>query len=305
MNANDLLSKKNAGKKSERKDMDGVKNALAMYLRDVRKYKMLTPKEEKKIVWRMRRKDAQARNTLITANLRLVINIAKRYHHQLTHVKLEDLINAGNEGLIKAADRFKVKFKCRFSTYATYWIKQAIDREIANCEQEIRSPIHIVDSLARYNRALFLLHQTLGRKPNVSEISAEMGEKEAWVEKMRRIFKKHVSLDEPIAGVADEDASTLIELIDGSDGMEAYHCVLHSTLRKKIKDVLEDGPLEERERNVLCLRFGIGREDGKEFTLEEIGVLFDITRERVRQIEAKAIKKLQKPKHRDRLKDLL
>lgn len=276
------------------------KDAIAMYFQGIRKYKLLTPKEELAFARKIKKGDKRAREVMITANLRLVANIARGYHRRVSHLKLGDLIDAGNEGLIRAVDRFKPELGYRFSTYATYWIRQGIDREIANYEHEVRNPVHVIDELAQYNKTVFLLVREFDRTPTISEIAAKMGKKEKWVEIRQKIFKNYVSLDAPIGGGdGSEKITALGNFIEGSDGTELYHFALRLKLKQKIADMFNgnDSPLDDREKEVLLLRYGIGSNDKEGLTLEEIGARFDLTRERVRQIETKAIGKLRKPQY--------
>ncbi|MBI5913362.1 RNA polymerase sigma factor RpoD/SigA [Candidatus Azambacteria bacterium] len=281
---------------------------LAMYFQAIRKCELLTAEEEIALARRIKKEDKQARDAMINMNLRLVVNIAKRRLRRvpLLHLKLADLIAAGNEGLIKAVDRFKPARGCRFSTYATYWIKQTIDREIANCEQTIRNPIHIVDSFAWYNKTVSVLTHELGRTPTVAEIAIKMEKSEAWVEARMKIIKKYVFLDAPLAsGDTGESAPIFGDLIEGSDGTEAYRFALHSAFKKKFADVFERVSLSEQEKEVLCLRYGIGSDDGEGLTLDKIGIRLGLTREWIRQIEARALGKFRKAKHLNYLRDLL
>ena len=290
MKTTDIFGTKDA--KEERKEKkkvcveDGVVN---MYFQEVREFKLLTADEEKELSRKAKKGDMQAREAFITANLRLVISIARRYQW-VTHLKMSDLIQAGNEGLLEAVRRFNPDHGGKFSTYATHWIHQALLCEVGWREQTIRNPMHVREILRCYNKAVRELTHKLGRAPTVSEIAGEMKQSDEWVHKKAKIFKKYVSFDEP--GL-DGDR-TLGDCIAGSDGTEVYASMLHSEFKEKFTEMFENSPLNEKEKEVLRLRYGIGSADGEGCTLEEIGPRFGVTRERIRQIEAKAMRKLKK-----------
>lgn len=287
-----------------KKPVEVASDAMTAYFKKISKDRLLTAREEIALAQRIKKQDMRARDEMVVKNLRLVVNIAKRRLHRgsLLHLKLPDLIAVGNEGLIKAVDRFKPEFKRRFSTYATYWIRQAIDREIANYEQMIRNPIHIVDSLAWYNKTMSLLIRELNRTPTVLEIAVKMKKSEAWVETRRKIFKKYVPLHESYDD-SHSGSPVPADFIEGSDGTEAYRSVLHSALKGKIADMFKRIKLTKWEKKVLCLRYGIGSDDGEGLTLDAIGSRLGFTREWVRQIEVRALRKFRKPKHLACLRD--
>lgn len=280
--------------KEERKKSSAnmASDAVAAYLRSIKGHALLTADEEKKLFKKAKKGDMRAREAIINANLRLPIYVAKKYLYKVSHLKMSDLIQAGNEGLIKAVSGFDLKLGCRFSTYATYWIRQALERELGNNEQVIRSPIHVVESLKRYNKAVRLLAHKLDRTPTASEIAEEMKESEEWVRKRTSAFKRYVSLDEQLPGGNSE--YTFGDFIEGSDGTEVYTSVLQSEFRERFVEIFKNSPLDEKQKTVLRLRYGMGSDTGEELTLDAIGEILGLTRERIRQIEAKALRKIKK-----------
>src|SRR3989344_6020149 len=231
-----------------------VNDAVGAYFREIRRFKLLTLDEEKALAKKVKKGDMRAREALINANLRLAIYIAKKYLHKAAHLKFADLIEAGNEGLIKAADRFNPKIGCRFSTYATFWIRQTVERELENNDQVIRRPVHAIASSKRYNKTVHVLTHKLDRAPTIEEIAAAMKKSEAWVQRQREAFKKYVSLDEPFADGSD----TLNDFIEGSDGTEAYAFAFRSEFKEKFTEMFESSPLDDKQKEVLRLRYGIG-----------------------------------------------
>ena len=273
-----------------------VDDPVRMYLKEIGKVPLLTAQEEIDLAKRMEQGDEYAKQKLCEANLRLVVSIAKKYVGR--GMLFLDLIQEGNLGLIKAVDKFDWTKGYKFSTYATWWIRQAITRSIADQARTIRIPVHMVETINKLIRVSRQLLQEEGREPTPDEIAAEMG---ISVEKVREILKisqEPVSLETPIG---EEEDSHLGDFIPDDDAPAPAEAAAFSMLKEQLVDVL--GTLTEREQKVLTLRFGL--EDGRARTLEEVGKKFDITRERIRQIEAKALRKLRHPTRSKKLKDYL
>ena len=273
-----------------------VDDPVRMYLKEIGKVPLLTAEEEKELAKRMEAGDETAKQKLCEANLRLVVSIAKKYVGR--GMLFLDLIQEGNLGLIKAVDKFDWERGFKFSTYATWWIRQAITRSIADQARTIRIPVHMVETINKLIRVSRQLLQEEGREPPPDEIAAEMG---ISVEKGREILKiaqEPVSLETPIG---EEEDSHLGDFIPDEDAPAPAEAAAFSMLKEQLVDVL--GTLTEREQKVLKLRFGL--EDGRARTLEEVGKKFDVTRERIRQIEAKALRKLRHPTRSKKLKDYL
>ena len=273
-----------------------VDDPVRMYLKEIGKVPLLTAQEEIDLAKRMEAGDEYAKQKLCEANLRLVVSIAKKYVGR--GMLFLDLIQEGNLGLIKAVDKFDWTKGYKFSTYATWWIRQAITRSIADQARTIRIPVHMVETINKLIRVSRQLLQEEGREPTPDEIAEEMG---ISVEKVREILKiaqEPVSLETPIG---EEDDSHLGDFIPDDDAPAPAEAAAFSMLKEQLVDVL--GTLTEREQKVLKLRFGL--EDGRARTLEEVGKKFDVTRERIRQIEAKALRKLRHPTRSKKLKDYL
>ena len=273
-----------------------VDDPVRMYLKEIGKVPLLTAQEEIELAKRMEAGDEYAKQKLCEANLRLVVSIAKKYVGR--GILFLDLIQEGNLGLIKAVDKFDWTKGYKFSTYATWWIRQAITRSIADQARTIRIPVHMVETINKLIRVSRQLLQEEGREPTPDEIAAEMG---ISVEKVREILKiaqEPVSLETPIG---EEEDSHLGDFIPDDDAPAPAEAAAFSMLKEQLVDVL--GTLTEREQKVLKLRFGL--EDGRARTLEEVGKKFDVTRERIRQIEAKALRKLRHPTRSKKLKDYL
>ena len=270
-----------------------VDDPVRMYLKEIGKVPLLTAQEEIELAKRMEAGDEYAKQKLCEANLRLVVSIAKKYVGR--GMLFLDLIQEGNLGLIKAVDKFDWTKGYKFSTYATWWIRQAITRSIADQARTIRIPVHMVETINKLIRVSRQLLQEEGREPTPDEIAAEMG---ISVEKVREILKiaqEPVSLETPIG---EEEDSHLGDFIPDDDAPAPAEAAAFSMLKEQLVDVL--GTLTEREQKVLKLRFGL--EDGRARTLEEVGKKFDVTRERIRQIEAKALRKLRHPTRSKKLK---
>ncbi len=273
-----------------------VDDPVRMYLKEIGKVPLLTAQEEIDLAKRMEAGDEYAKQKLCEANLRLVVSIAKKYVGR--GMLFLDLIQEGNLGLIKAVDKFDWTKGYKFSTYATWWIRQAITRSIADQARTIRIPVHMVETINKLIRVSRQLLQEEGREPTPDEIAEEMG---ISVEKVREILKiaqEPVSLETPIG---EEEDSHLGDFIPDDDVPAPAEAAAFSMLKEQLVDVL--GTLTEREQKVLKLRFGL--EDGRARTLEEVGRKFDVTRERIRQIEAKALRKLRHPTRSKKLKDYL
>ena len=273
-----------------------VDDPVRMYLKEIGKVPLLTAQEEIDLAKRMEAGDENAKQKLCEANLRLVVSIAKKYVGR--GMLFLDLIQEGNLGLIKAVDKFDWTKGYKFSTYATWWIRQAITRSIADQARTIRIPVHMVETINKLIRVSRQLLQEEGREPTPDEIAEEMG---ISVEKVREILKiaqEPVSLETPIG---EEEDSHLGDFIPDDDAPAPAEAAAFSMLKEQLVDVL--GTLTEREQKVLKLRFGL--EDGRARTLEEVGKKFDVTRERIRQIEAKALRKLRHPTRSKKLKDYL
>ena len=273
-----------------------VDDPVRMYLKEIGKVPLLTGEEEVELAQRMEEGDEEAKQKLCEANLRLVVSIAKRYVGR--GMLFLDLIQEGNLGLIKAVDKFNWRKGFKFSTYATWWIRQAITRSIADQARTIRIPVHMVETINKLMRVQRQLIQEYGREPTPEEIAAEM---DLSVEKVREIIKiaqEPVSLETPIG---EEEDSHLGDFIPDDDVPAPADAAARSMLREQLMEVLDT--LTEREQKVLKLRFGL--EDGRTRTLEEVGKQFDVTRERIRQIEAKALRKLRHPSRSKKLKDFL
>ena len=273
-----------------------VDDPVRMYLKEIGKVPLLTAQEEIDLAKRMEAGDEYAKQKLCEANLRLVVSIAKKYVGR--GMLFLDLIQEGNLGLIKAVDKFDWTKGYKFSTYATWWIRQAITRSIADQARTIRIPVHMVETINKLIRVSRQLLQEEGREPTPDEIAEEMG---ISVEKVREILKiaqEPVSLETPIG---EEEDSHLGDFIPDDDAPAPAEAAAFSMLKEQLVDVL--GTVTEREQKVLKLRFGL--EDGRARTLEEVGKKFDVTRERIRQIEAKALRKLRHPTRSKKLKDYL
>ena len=312
MDARDLLEipdeeegEKKEGKKEKKKKKtkekradeadDAAQDSVQMYLREIGKISLITGDEEKELAKKIEQGNEEAKRKLTEANLRLVVSIAKKYAGRSPHLTLLDLIQEGNMGLFKAVEKFDYRKGYKFSTYATWWIRQAITRALADQARTIRIPVHMVETISRFTQVKRRLLQDLGREPLAEEIAAEM---ELEVEKVRHIMKisqETISLETPLGD--DSEDSTLGEFIEDEKEIIPSQSAARHLLRDQLKDIMSD--LSPREQKILHMRFGI--EDGITHTLEEVGKEFGVTRERIRQIEAKALEKIRAHKKLSRL----
>ncbi len=269
---------------------------VKMYLKDIGKVPLLLPEDEIELAKKMMEGDEEAKKRLSEANLRLVVSIAKRYVGR--GMLFLDLIQEGNLGLMKAVEKFDYTKGFKFSTYATWWIRQAITRAIADQARTIRIPVHMVETINKQIRVSRLLLQELGREPTPAEIAKEMGLSEERVREIQKIAQDPVSLETPIG---EEEDSHLGDFIEDDNAAAPSDLVAFTMLKEQLLGVLDT--LTPREEKVLRLRYGI--DDGRPRTLEEVGQEFNVTRERIRQIEAKALRKLRHPSRSKWLKDFL
>lgn len=273
-----------------------IEDPVRMYLKEIGKVPLLSADEEVELAKRMAEGDEEAKKRLAEANLRLVVSIAKRYVGR--GMLFLDLIQEGNLGLIKAVEKFDYRKGYKFSTYATWWIRQAITRAIADQARTIRIPVHMVETINKLIRVSRQLLQELGREPSPEEIAEEMGMPVERVREILKISQEPVSLETPIG---EEEDSHLGDFIKDDNVPVPADAAAFTLLKEQLEEVL--GTLTEREQKVLTLRFGL--EDGRARTLEEVGKEFNVTRERIRQIEAKALRKLRHPSRSRKLKDYL
>ena len=266
-------------------DSNGVDDSVKMYLKEIGKIDLLEPEEERIIAQKMAEGDEDAKETLINSNLRLVVSIAKKYMNR--GLSLLDLIQEGNIGLIKAVDKFDYTKGFKFSTYATWWIRQAITRAIADQARTIRIPVHMVETINKLTRIQRQLVQDLGREPTTDELAEAMGMEPAKIREIQKISQDPISIDKP---VGEEEDSHLVDFISNDELAAPEEEVARNLLKEDLIKAL--GTLTERERKVIELRFGL--KDGVPMTLEQVGKKLGVTRERIRQIEAKAIRKLSR-----------
>ncbi|HMP67190.1 MAG TPA: sigma-70 family RNA polymerase sigma factor [Candidatus Paceibacterota bacterium] len=290
--SDDESKKYSSGKSASQYD------SIQMYLKEIGQYQLIAANEEKELAKRIESGDLEAKNLLARANLRLVVSIAKKYVGRSADLTLLDLIQEGNIGLFKAVDKFDWTRGYKFSTYATWWIRQAITRALADQSRTIRVPVHMVETIAKYKQVFRRLSQDLGREPMSEEISIEMGLEIEKIYTIEKIDQSTISLESPVGDDGD-DKSTLGDFLadDGisSPDQDASHVIL----RDQVQDIL--GDLSEKERKILELRHGLL--DGIQHTLEEVGKKFGVTRERIRQIESKAHEKIRQHPFSDKLKN--
>jgi RNA polymerase primary sigma factor len=273
-----------------------INDPVRMYLKEIGRVDLLSAAEEIELASRIEQGDEEAKRRLSEANLRLVVSIAKRYVGR--GMLFLDLIQEGNMGLLKAVEKFDYRKGFKFSTYATWWIRQAITRAIADQARTIRIPVHMVETINKLIRVQRSLLQDLGREPTPEEIGEEMDLTPEKVRDILKIAQEPVSLETPIG---EEDDSHLGDFIEDQEAVSPSDHASYELLKEQLEDVLDT--LTDREENVLRLRFGL--DDGRTRTLEEVGKVFGVTRERIRQIEAKALRKLRHPSRSKRLKDYM
>ena len=263
-----------------------VPDAVQMYLKEIGKTPLLTKDEERDLAKRSEKGDEDARQKLMKANLRLVVSIAKRYVNRTPHLSILDLVQEGNIGLSRAVEKFDYRRGFKFSTYATWWIRQAITRALADQSRTVRIPVHMVETISKYTQVRRQLIQELGRDPLAEEVAAEMGIDVEKVRHIQKISQEVLSIEMP---VGDEDDSTLSDFIPDEKNPTPAQSTARAMLRDLIREIMID--LSEREQQILKMRFGL--DDGVSHTLEEVGKAFGVTRERIRQIEAKALDKIR------------
>ena len=274
-------------REATRIEAEKLPDAVQMYLREIGKTPLLTGKEERALAKRIEQGEEEARQQLIRANLRLVVSIAKRYVHRTPNLNILDLIQEGNIGLSRAVDKFDYRKGFKFSTYATWWIRQAITRALADQSRTIRIPVHMVETISKYTQTKRRLLQELGREPLAEEIAIEMGTTLDKIRHIQKISQEVISLEAPVG--EDDEELTLSEFIKDEKSLTPAQLTAQILLKDKIREILID--LTPREQEILKMRFGL--DDGITHTLEEVGKKFGVTRERIRQIEAKALTKIK------------
>ncbi|MCP6718367.1 MAG: sigma-70 family RNA polymerase sigma factor [Patescibacteria group bacterium] len=288
----ELLTLEKSKPDSKRRKIDPVQ----MYLKEIGRVDFLTADQEKELAKRIEKEDMEAKKHLARANLRLVVSIAKKYIGRSPNLTILDLIQEGNLGLFRAVEKFDWRKGYKFSTYATWWIRQAISRALADQSRTIRIPVHMVETLSKFNKIRRRLLKSLGRNPLPEEVAAEMGIEVAKVHHLMKISQRTVSLETPVGD--DEDDSILAEFIKDKKSIPPSLDAARALLRERLKEILVD--LTEREQKILSLRFGL--ENEITHTLEEVGQEFGVTRERIRQIEAKALEKIREHQGLKKLK---
>ncbi|MEK7509997.1 MAG: sigma-70 family RNA polymerase sigma factor [Patescibacteria group bacterium] len=278
------------------KDSEAPLDPVQMYLREIGKISFVTAEQERELAKRIEQGDQEAKKRLAKANLRLVVSIAKRYVGRSPNLTLLDLIQEGNLGLFRAVEKFDWRRGYKFSTYATWWIRQAITRALADQARTIRIPVHMIETISKYTQIRRQLLQELGREALAEEIAAEMGLQVDKVRHIQRISQETISLETPIGD--DEEDSVLAEFVEDEKVPPPSVEAARALLRERLKEIIVD--LNPREQKILSLRFGL--EDGVTHTLEEVGGQFGVTRERIRQIEAKSLEKIREHRNLRKLK---
>jgi len=290
------IEEKPEKKKSEKTVSETRLDPVQMYLKEIGKVAFLTAEEEKDLAKKIEKGEEEAKKKLARANLRLVVSIAKRYIGRSPNLTLLDLIQEGNLGLFRAVEKFDWRRGYKFSTYATWWIRQAITRALADQARTIRIPVHMVETISKYAQARRRLLQDLGREPLAEEIAAEMGLEVEKVHHIMKISQETVSLETPVGN--DEEDSVLAEFIEDEKTVPPSVNAARTLLRERLKEILID--LTPREQKIISMRFGL--EDGITHTLEEVGNEFGVTRERIRQIEAKSLERIREHRGLKKLK---
>jgi len=263
-------------------------DSIQMYLKEISKVAFLTAKEEKELARGIEKGSIAAKQRLVRANLRLVVSIAKKYVGRTPNLTLLDLIQEGNLGLFRAAEKFDWRRGYKFSTYATWWIRQAITRALADQARTIRIPVHMIETISKYTKVRRILLRELGREPRAEEIGREMDISKEKVRHIKKIAQKTISLETPI-GNKDEQDSVLAEFIKDEDMPSPSKRAARALLKERLSEIMKD--LTDREQKILSMRFGL--QDGVTHTLQEVGEVFEVTRERIRQIEAKSLERIR------------
>ena len=295
----EFLEVKGKKEKKQKKILLGKIDPIQMYLKEIGRSSFLTAKEEKELAKRIEKGEEDAKDKLALANLRLVVSIAKKYVGRSPNLTMLDLIQEGNLGLFKAVKKFDWRKGYKFSTYATWWIRQSITRALADQARTIRIPVHMIETISKYTKIRKNLLQELGREPLAEEVAAEMGLDVEKVHHIRKIAQKAVSLETPIGEDKDKQDSILAEFIKDDKTIAPNTEASRKLLKERLNEISID--LSEREMKILEMRFGL--EDGVMHTLEETGAEFGVTRERIRQIQAKAIEKLRRHVELKKVKD--
>jgi len=295
----EFLETKTKKEKKTKKALLGKIDPIQMYLKEIGKSSFLSAKEEKELAKRIEAGDEDAKNKLALANLRLVVSIAKKYVGRSPNLTLLDLIQEGNLGLFKAVKKFDWRKGYKFSTYATWWIRQSITRALADQARTIRIPVHMIETISKYTKIRKQLLQELGREPLAEEIAAEMGLDVERVHHIRKIAQKAVSLETPVGEDKDKQDSVLAEFIKDDKTIAPNTEASRKLLKERLKEISSE--LTPRELKILGMRFGL--DDGVMHTLEETGEEFGVTRERIRQIQAKALEKLRKHRELKKVED--
>jgi len=297
--AREFLEVKSKKDKRAKKALVGKIDPIQMYLKEIGKAQFLSAKEEKELAKRIEHDDEEAKNKLALANLRLVVSIAKKYVGRSPNLTLLDLIQEGNLGLFKAVKKFDWRKGYKFSTYATWWIRQSITRALADQARTIRIPVHMIETISKYTKVRKTLLQELGREPLAEEIAAEMGLDVDKIHHIRKIAQKAVSLETPVGEDKDKQDSVLAEFIKDDKTIAPNTEASRRLLKERLKEISNE--LTPRELKILGMRFGL--EDGIMHTLEETGEEFGVTRERIRQIQAKALEKLRRHRELKKVQD--